>query len=424
MGSRRFSALTGMRPPGHSHPIGQAPRRRQSTATLSFLNSKFEVEFGDEIAIEDEFGWRQIPPETDGGTPRIWVGFEVQTRDPSLSDCTLVVATYPYSTDWFDWADFKPILKRRRDQRFQLLRAPQERIKELFRSRSKLPTDNLESRPGLLTARLSLPTRTEGLAITARGRSQEQSVWTKVEASLNRRSGGKYGSDFWCFGACRDFEKCRAVLRMSPQAQRVLEMTEDGTLFKDRPLRAGTPALQVGPTARSLRENVLESSIVKALAGSSPKLDKIPKKPAMAALLMEWIYKDTMYSLAQRLRGEPGGGGRVGPKDLTVFPGDSKPPDDSSFDEMAGRFRAALRDAGFAEDFRCLVENKLRDGGEQEQLSACDALVRAHRAGYRPHRIFEPLLERIVGDPANSAAVQQAARKVLDLMRGSKPPED
>jgi hypothetical protein len=36
----------------------------------------------------------------------------------------------------------------------------------------------------------------------------------------------------------------------------------------------------------------------------------------MGALLMEWIYKDTMYSLAQRLRGEPEAGGRVRRKDL------------------------------------------------------------------------------------------------------------
>jgi hypothetical protein len=425
VGSRRFSDLIGMRPPGHSRPIGRTLRRRQLTATLSFLNSKYEVQFGDEIDIEEEFGWRQLPPETEGGGEfRVWVGFEVQTRDRSLRDCTLVIATYPYSTDWFDWGDFKPILRRGRNERFQPLRAPQERIKELFRSRAKLSTDNLESRPGRLTARLSLPTRTEGLAITARGRSQERSLWTTVEASLNRRRGGKYPSDFWCFGACREFEKCCAVLRMSPTAFRMLEATEDGTLFKDRPSKDGTPALQLGPTARRLKENVLESSIVKALAGSSPKLDKIQEKPVMAALLMEWIYKDTMYSLAQRLRGEPEAGGRVHPEDLAAFADTSNPPDDPSFNDMADRFRAALRERGLTEDFRHVIENRLRGEDDQERITACAALVGAHKARYRPHRTFEPLLQRIAGDPANSAAVRQAARMVLDLMRGSGPPAD
>lgn len=424
MGSRRFSELTGIRPPGDSHEIQAYERRHQLNATLSYLNAKHEVEFGDEVPVEQEFGWRQLPPKTEGDSEiRVWTGFEFRTRDPHLRDGTLVVATYPYFTDWFDWGDFKPILKRSRSECLQPLRAPEAELKESFRSRSKLPTERLESRCGWFTARLSMPTRTEGIAITARGRLRNRDAWTVFQSTLNRRTGGTSDTDLWCFGACLEFQACLAALRVSPQARRLLEKTEDGTLLQKRGLKGPSRSLPLGPTARKLGERVLESSMVKALAGSSPKLDKIRTsgKPPLAALLMERIYDDTIYSLAQRLEGEPDSGGRVHVTDLEAI--GTETPGLPEFDDMAERLSKKFEKHSFDESARIEIEEFLL-GYEPECITGCAFLAAALKAGRQVHRSFEPLLQRIARDPGRDIAVCRAARKVLDLMRGSGPPAD
>src|SRR5580658_7662900 len=130
MGLRQFYELTGTPPPGDSHEIQAYQRRRQLNVTLSYLNAKFEVEFGDELEVEQEFGWRQLPPNKEGDSAfRVWTGFEFRTQDSSLHDYTLVAATYPYSTDCYDWGDFKPILKRSQSERLQPLSAPEAKVR-------------------------------------------------------------------------------------------------------------------------------------------------------------------------------------------------------------------------------------------------------------------------------------------------------
>jgi hypothetical protein len=423
MGSSRFYELTGIRPPGHSRPIAPVERRQKLTATLSYMNSSGEVAFGREVKIEQEFGWLQLPPELEGGDEfRVWVGFEVQTRDPELRNSTLVVATHPYSTDWFDWADFKPILNRSREERLRTLRAPGVRLSTMFRSRPELPTENLESRPGWLTARLSLPTRTKGLAITSRARFQTQDVWNVFESSVNGRYQRTRQSDLWCFGACRQFESCRDALRVSPQAIRLFERTEDGTLFNNRKRVGPSPFREIGAIAKALHPAVLDSSIIKALAGKSPKLDTIVAKgkPLLAALLMERIYEDTMYNLVKRVN-EPEAGARVYLKNLETVAA-AETPREGTFAEKIKIFENRFGKQKPPEVFRQKIQGWLTTGCVDDRIAACAALVGAHKTGSRIHGIFEPLLQSLANDPNEDPLARKAARTVLDLMQKDDPP--
>jgi hypothetical protein len=423
MASRRFSELARIRPAGNSHPIAAEEKRRQWTATLSYLNDHHDVEFGPEVPIEIEFGWRQLPPETEARDEfRVWTGFEIQTSDKSMRGCTLVAATYPYSTDWFDWGDFKTILRRGRNQCLQPLRASMAEVQKRLRSHSELANEVLGARPGWLTARLSWPTRTEGLSITARGGSRHSEVWRVFKTSLNRRPGAE--REFWCYGVCPEFEKCRDTLKASRQAQRLLEKTDDGTLFMNRRNKGRAPTRLIGATAKALMHQVLESSIIKTLAGGSPKLDEIRKlgKPHQPALLMAQIYDDTMYSLVQRLHQEPGAGIRVSLKDFTRIAAEPVIPDEVPFDQKVVRYRNRFREGGLTAEFRHAIENTLSNGSDPDRIEACAALEGAVKAGYRLHRSFEPILKPIADDKGENHVVRQAARRVLKILRDGNPP--
>jgi len=413
MGSKLFQELTGLRPPGHSHPIGTIARRQKATATLSYVDSLGEVVFGPEAPIEIEFAWRQLPPEREeSGERRVLVGFEIQTRDRAMKDCTAVLSTYPYSTDWFDWADFKRTLNRGREERERLLRAPTETVVRRLRSRAELGVEVLETRAGRLTARLSIPIRTAGLAIRSRRGLKSRDVWMAVDAAMNGRYGRDKRLDLWCFGACRDFERCREFLRISDHATRVLERTQDGTLFRQAQGRA--PRLDIGTEARALAGPVLESSIIKALAGESPKLLTIGS-PRRVSRLMEGIYLDTMYNLARRLR-ERESGGRVWLKDIerTVA---APVPSEKPFDEQIDFFREELKRRRPPEEIRYAIEAALSSKDAAERESACAALIAWQEAGYRVPRALEPRLKAIAGDPTEPSSLRKAARLVLRLMR-------
>src|SRR5437762_726540 len=152
-----------------------------------------------------------------------------------------------------------------------------EEIKRMLRERRKVPNDLIESRSGWLTARLSWPTRTVGLSITSRSRSKKkEGIWRSVQSSLNRKHRHKNGPpELWCFGACHEFEKCREILRNSLRAQHLLEQVDNGTLFESRRSLGRAPFLAIGDMAKSLHSAILESSIIKALAGDSPHLERI-----------------------------------------------------------------------------------------------------------------------------------------------------
>lgn len=419
MGSFRVRDLTGMVPPGHSRPIGTLPRRPRVTATVSFLNESGEVEFGeDEVEIEAEFGYLQLPPQTPGGEDRVWIGFQVQTEDKTLRNATLVLATYPYSTDWFDWSDFKPVLKRSREQRLEPLRAPMEEIKRMLRERRSAANDLIETRSGWLTARLSWPTRTVGLSITSRARSKrKKGIWRSVQSSLNRRHRHKNGPpELWCFGACREFEKCREILRHSLRAQHLFDSVGSGTLFEGRRSLGRAPFLPVGDMAKSLHSAILESSIIKALAGDSPHLERIKRsgKPPLASLLMKRIYEETLYNLVRRLN-EPGtivdDQGADGPEEF-----------EEVFDELVQSSRQRYRTQGFTEIHRHKIDHLLTTGSDSERILACAALVGASKAGHRVHRIFHKPVQAIWQDRSESPEVRKAARASLDSMRRDDPP--
>lgn len=147
MASKRLLDFVRLYQPGHSHPIGTIARRHQVTATVSYLDSSGEVVFGDEAPIEVEFAWKELPPARNGSSDcRVWVGFEVQTRDTRLKDCAAVIATHPYSTDWFDWADFKRTLNRGREEREAHLGEPQSAIRPTAARQAKRPGRSTQER--------------------------------------------------------------------------------------------------------------------------------------------------------------------------------------------------------------------------------------------------------------------------------------
>jgi len=386
--------------------VAAVERRRKSYATLSYVNSAAEVEFGRQVEIEHEFAWRQLPPQKEGSREfRAWTGFEIQTRDPELRDCTAVAAMYPYSEDWFDWGDFKPVLNRSRKERLQHLQLPMERIHAMFRSRQECRFEPLETRPGWLTARLSNPTRTDGYAITSRARSQ-QTTWRAIGSSMNGRHQRSGKPDLWCFGACREFERCRELLRVSPEATRLLERTADGSLFSYRKRLGPSPSLGIGPTAKGLAQAVLESSIIKALAGKSPTMERTLEsgKPPTVALLVERIYDGMMYNLVKRLK-EPEDGRAAGLENM-----------EATFNERVEFFFKRFHESQPAESFRSHVEKWLAGGSDGDRIAACAALAGFHKAGFRPQRSFVGLLRPIIEDPNENPSVRLAAQTVLELI--------
>src|SRR5258708_38778676 len=107
------------------------------------------------------------------------------------------------------------------------------------------------------------------------------------------------------FGACNDFDNCRELLRISPAAMQVISQTEDGALFRFH--RRNLPYHAIGGEAISLRHQILEGAIVKALAGPQSRKERSiwPTGPRLVERLMVYIYVDTMYNLVRRLK-EPG----------------------------------------------------------------------------------------------------------------------
>jgi len=383
MASKLFRDLVNLRPPGHSHPIGTMGRRYKGTATLSYMDSSGEVVFGPETTIVVEFAWRELPPEHEGsGERRVWVGFEVQARDQDVKDFTAVLATHPYSTDWFDWADFKRTLKRSREERERVLREPTETVKERLRSRTELSFDALETSSGVFTARLSTPMRTVGLGITSPKRLSTPDVWVAVNAVTNGRYGRDASSDLWCFGACGDFDRCRELLRVSERALRLLDSTRDGTLFLKA--QGSASSKEIGASARALAKPVLESCIIKALAGESPRFLKLGS-PKSVSRLMEAIYLDTMYNLARRLR-EPESGGAVLLKDIERTGAAPEGGQSGSLREQIDFFRRKWEQRRPPEEMRYEIEKVFSNGTAEECTSACAVLIsHAKRLGTASH---------------------------------------
>src|SRR5262249_30669881 len=156
--------------------------------------------------------------------------------------------------DWFDWADFKRTVKRSREDRERHLRAAIDTVKQRLRLRVELGVDAFETRSGRFTARLSSPLRTIGLGIRAPRQLKSQEIWVAADCVKNGRYGWEKRSQFWCFGAWRDFDRCRQFLLTSERARRLIERTHDGTLFSKA--QGATERLEVGSAARALAEPV------------------------------------------------------------------------------------------------------------------------------------------------------------------------
>ncbi len=425
MGFCRLAELIGKLAPDRSRPIAPTPRRICLTATLSQLNSSHQVEFGREVPIEREFGWVQLPSDPQEEQYRVWVGFEIQTQEQVLKDATLVIATNPYSTDWFDWADFKPVRKRSAESLLRPFTHSRESTGSLLRSRKLVKYDPWETRSGgWLTARLSMPTRTDGLGVTAHGRSKTSPEWRAIQANLNRRwrRGDDYG--VWCFGGCKDFERCRDSLRASNEAAELLARTDDGTLFDAFRTAGEAPYHDVADWAKALSQPVLDSAIIKTLAGLPPKGDRLflGKQPRLAARLMTFIYTDTMYNLTKRLR-EPRA--KVDPVlEASLGAVSTGQTVESDFEDQVEIWYSRFRKRAPYESFRLTIERMLADSdenSERDRAEACAAIAGAHQAGYGIHRSTTEILRRMAADSDEHPHVQQAARKALSAIDREEP---
>lgn len=227
----------------------------------------------------------------------------------------VVVASYPFSTNWVDSDRFRRSAYKHEDAAWiesekRKALAACEGVEGYLRG---LRCDLFETRTNYLVARLDHPSRIDERAaeVSRQAGTRSTSItdgrpWHRRLLRLPR-GGYRDVEESWVFGICRDVEKCLRVLRRSKTAERLVAQTQDGTLLEEyftgfRPEHLADLCTE----AKEMAREVLEASAFFAIAGPNEGCGAEPagdpdwiRRPVTK--LLERIYPRLMLNLNKRL---------------------------------------------------------------------------------------------------------------------------
>jgi hypothetical protein len=291
-------------------PVSAVGKQIWAKATV-IENDNDVLRFTSELKIKVYPGQEKIlrlenhPPDLPSPS---WRSVDVLTRERTANRKYAAVATYPYSLDWVDNAQFKPPGAHHNSKielDVQKRAAIEYPTGHLNYVKNVLSYDLFETRNGYLTA--SMPSPERSLPGVATGRRYDN--WTGVRAPKAKESyirstrADRNLEESWVFGICSDVAECCDILRKDERAASLFSQTMDGTIFEKRNLGHSVLRMhEVSEKAKTLATEVMEASIAKALAGPVYDAEEWTKRRRPVFDLVEDIYCYTLYDLNRRSR--------------------------------------------------------------------------------------------------------------------------
>jgi hypothetical protein len=296
-----YGVVQGGEAPDSSRPIAALPTWREVRATRIGRLPSGVLGFVDEIALKVNAGCEKELRLDKPGAPaaRTWRAIDVRTSDPRVLEPRLEVllAGYPYSTNWIDWARFRkathhPVAKYKEEA----LSAPEPQA-----YLRELAFDVFETSDDYALATLDEPRRTASRGISGH-RWRTQMVFLtrpRVQPVQGREvmvSRAKVDAS-WIFGLCED---------VTAAADETLERLKDsdvviGALAGQVPEHA-YPSGRLGVLQESVQSvvpDLVRASVLFALAGP-PEFEGWEARPVTD--LATKIFLLLLYNANRRAR--------------------------------------------------------------------------------------------------------------------------
>jgi hypothetical protein len=307
MGSANISGIRQRNRPTRSSPDAAGPVGRVAvsipiTLTAIVETSRMTLNYGEELdgfqLVQNralEVRGKETPPKDAVRT----LSMEVSTHDVRFAGFTVVHCIRPTSMDWFDWSKIRAVTHDPQEAMNRLLTAAranlhsqESAIWEVLKGMGTDPFGNEKS----LYARFFRPRRTDTLALEE-SYPESDNVVSRTGPKANRKSRLDMSGQF---GICENFDRARDLLRISEILQGDLDAASQGRGVK----HDGFP-MALTPTAQSLAHEVMEASIVKALAGvDESELSALTRSPdakaGTVALWASWVFHNELRNISKR----------------------------------------------------------------------------------------------------------------------------
>ncbi|MBZ5525631.1 MAG: hypothetical protein LAP21_25700 [Acidobacteriia bacterium] len=469
--------------------VGAELQRAWQNATRIVIAGDGQVEFREEVLLSIVRSRNfdlSLEPDDSGRPPQLSNTIEVKCPNSKCAtNQTVVIALFPYGFEWFSASRFKPGRYVGRGHNAKANEAARELIRKLQTADDPQAVleaaefDPFESDDESLTARF-LPAfeRTPSGHVTLRNRVKGGGSSPITEAKLSKvnkapawvtvpaidavsamfnhfvhpahslppepilkllgipekgRGSVLRVPPHWLWGLCENFDLCREQLRNSERAQEWLENPERSLSNAGPHVRRPAYALkdEAAEFFEFMAKPVLESSIIKALAGMPLKMPVFWRDGSrrLAIDLAEDIFHSSMLNLSRRLGSTP----QIDPIPTEHGPEAAQP---SSFtpeqefdawavvDDHEETWREKLARVPLNEEQRKVlfdaVRAKLNSGRESKIIEACGMVAAASATMTIPSELVT-LLNGILDDPPGDLVARSAAY-ALKTIKGYRKP--